>query len=294
MILTGQRCRGSGIRGRGRQDFLQNPVLTTVDKLNKALHTGAQRSSVSRVGLAPPFCKASVSRVGLAPPFCKASVSRVGLAPPFCRARGTVVAEANKTKRVFFVDDEPDVCQAVARTLEQIGLKVRCFTRADDCLEQLCSQSCDLLITDLRMPGIDGMELLMKVKRTMPSLPVLILTGYGDIPTAVKAIKGGAYDFIEKPFSRETLVLAVKSLLEQTKPPEVLKSGLLTPTEVIILRLVLQGKSNREIAELLSRSERTIEWHRSRIMRKLGVDNVIDLVTKAISLGFGGQPPQDK
>jgi DNA-binding NtrC family response regulator len=90
-----------------------------------------------------------------------------------------MVRKADQAKTCFFVDDEPKVCQAVAKTLGQIGLKVRCFTRPVDCFEQLRRQPCDVLITDLRMPQMDGIQLLTRVKRIMPSLPVLILTGYG-------------------------------------------------------------------------------------------------------------------
>jgi len=195
---------------------------------------------------------------------------------------------------IFFVDDELQVCQEVAKILEQTGLEVRYFTRAKDCFQQLRSLPCDLLITDLRMPDIDGMELLSKVKRAMPSLPVLILTAYGDIPKAFRAGKAGAYDFIEKPFSKETLLLAVKSILREITPSESLQCKLLTATEITILRLILQGKSNRAIAYLRKRSERTIEWHRANIMRKLGVDNVVDLTKQAISLGLGAEMTQGK
>jgi len=198
----------------------------------------------------------------------------------------SMAGTANQEKTCFFVDDEPKVCQAVAKTLEKIGLKVRYFTRPVDCFKQLRSQPCDVLITDLRMPQMDGIQLLTRVKRTMPSLPVLILTGYGDIPIAVRAVKAGAYNFIEKPFSRETLVSAVKSVLGQITPSKALKRKSLTQTEMTILRLILQGRGNREIAHLRSRSERTIEWHRYNIMRKLGVNNVVDLVKKAIAMGL--------
>lgn len=194
----------------------------------------------------------------------------------------------------FFVDDELKVCQAVAKVLERIGLKVHYFTRADNCFEQLHCLPCDLLVTDLRMPEMSGMELLTKVRRTMPSLPVVILTGYGDIPTAVRAVKAGAYDFIEKPFSKETLVSAIKRVLGQTIPSKAIKRKSLTRAEITILRLILQGRGNRETAYLRSCSERTIEWHRANIMRKLSVNNVVDLVKQAISLGFGAEMPQHK
>jgi two-component system response regulator FixJ len=182
-------------------------------------------------------------------------------------------------QHVFFVDDEPKVCKMVGRTLEQVSLKVTCFTDPTDCLKQLrCRTSCDLLITDVKMPGMDGIELLIEVKRIIPSLPVLVITGYGDIPIAVKALKVGALDFIEKPLDRQSFLSAVESALKQDAHSPRPMSGVLTKTEFEVLRLILDGKSNKEMARLQHRSVRSIEDHRSRIMRKLGVNNLVDLV----------------
>lgn len=199
------------------------------------------------------------------------------------QARLSVVGKAYQTKCVFFVDDEPKVCQAVAKTLGQIGFEVRCFTRPVDCFEQLRRHPCDLLITDLKMPGMDGMELLGKVKCLMPSLPVLIVTGYGDIATAVKAVKAGAYDFIEKPLSRQVLISAVTSILEETAA-NTAKRKPLTHGEMTVLRLILAGKNNREVAALLYRSVKTIDFHRANIMRKLDAHNAVELAERAIAL----------
>lgn len=182
-------------------------------------------------------------------------------------------------QHVFFVDDEPKVCKMVGRTLEQASLKVTCFTDPTDCLKQLrCRTSCDLLVTDVKMPGMDGIELLIEVKRIIPSLPVLVITGYGDIPIAVKALRVGALDFIEKPLDRQSFLLAVESALKQNAQTPRPMGGVLTKTEFEVLRLILDGKSNKEMARLQHRSVRSIEDHRSRIMRKLGVNNLVDLV----------------
>jgi two-component system response regulator FixJ len=181
-------------------------------------------------------------------------------------------------KHVFFVDDEPGVLKVVGRTLEQVGFKVRRFSRASDCLEQLRSRPCDLLITDVKMAGMDGIELLKKVKFIIPSLPVLVITGYGDIPTAVAALKAGALDFVEKPLHRESFLSAVEFALKGNVRTHPLVDKALTKTEMRIFRLILDGRSNKEIAHMLHRSVRTIEVHRGHIMRKLGVDNIVDLV----------------
>ena len=154
-----------------------------------------------------------------------------------------------------------------------------------DCLENLQSQRCDLLIADLRMPGMDGIELTRKIKHRRPWIPVLILTGYGDIPTAVQAIKAGAADFIEKPLDKKSFVRKVKSLLPENGNGKHLGEPL-TRSEQRVLRFVLGGKSNKEIANLLNRSKRTIEVHRAHVMHKLGVESLVDLVKRAAAMGL--------
>jgi two-component system response regulator FixJ len=185
----------------------------------------------------------------------------------------------NITKQhIFFVDDEPNVRKMVGRTLEQAELKVTCFAHAAKCLKKLHSQMCDLLITDVKMPEMDGIELLTEVKRIIPSLPVLVITGYGDISMAVTALKAGASDFIAKPLDRKTFLSAVESVLKRDTLTHPLVKKVLTKTELRVLRLMLAGKSTKEIAKLRYRSVRTIEDQRGSIMRKLGVDNLVDLV----------------
>lgn len=196
------------------------------------------------------------------------------------------MAMANNIKQyVFFVDDEPEVLKMVGRTLEQAGYNVSCFSRAADCLEHLHYQTCDLLITDVKMPEMDGIELLAEAKRFNPLLPVLVITGYGDIPMAVRALKLGASDFIEKPLDREGFLSTVESILKRTVPANPLLNKTLTKTEMKVLRLILDGKSNKEIANLRHRSVRTIEAHRSHIMRKLGASNLVDLLKRTAAMG---------
>ena len=189
-------------------------------------------------------------------------------------------------RHIFFVDDEPKVREVVGETLEQLGSKVSCFASASDCLEQLEIQKCDLLITDIKMPGMNGIELLTEAKRLAPWLPVLIVTGYGDIPTAVTAVKAGAVDFIEKPLETETFLRKIKSLMKRNPVLDFMKDKPLTKSEVRILRLVIEGKSSKEISNLVHRSVRTIEVHRARIMHKLCVDNLVDLVKRAAVMGL--------
>ena len=197
----------------------------------------------------------------------------------------------NSTEQhIFFVDDESKVCKAVSRTLEQLGSKVSCFACAADCLEQLRSQTCDLLITDVKMPEMDGIELLAEAKRTVPWLQVLVITGYGDIPMAVRALKAGASNFIEKPLDRQSFLSVVEFLLKRNAWADPLLGKLLTKTERIVLRFILKGKSNKEIAYLRNRSIRTIEDQRSHIFHKFGVDNLVDLTKRAAEMGLVDLP----
>jgi len=184
-------------------------------------------------------------------------------------------------QHIFLVDDEPDVLKSIALTLRSHRYLVSSFPSATECLKKLRRQDCDLIITDVRMPDMDGVELLGEVKRIVPYVPVLIITGYADIPMAVRAMKQGASDFIEKPFDKNDFIQKVESALDSGGyyGPRVDKP--LTNVQRKVLRLILDGKSNKEIAGILNRSVRTVEVHRGKIMRKFDVDNIVDLVKKA-------------
>jgi two-component system response regulator FixJ len=131
------------------------------------------------------------------------------------------------------------------------------------------------------MPGVNGLELLTEVKRLIPSLPVLIITGYGDIPKTIKALKEGALDLLEKPLDRKSLLSAIDTALSQSTQDHKLVAKALSKAEMKVLRLLLDGKSTKEIARLQHRSARTIEDHRCNIMHKLGVNNMVNLVKQA-------------
>jgi len=197
-------------------------------------------------------------------------------------------------QHVVFVDDEPSVRKAVARTLAKLGVEVTCFSRAADCLEEIGPRMCDLLITDVKMPEMDGIALLTEVRRLAPWLPVLLITGYGDVALAVKAMKMGAADFIEKPLQKETFLQKVESILKQNTPRDTYKGRPLTMTELKVLKLIISGKSNKEIARLLGRAVRTVEDHRNHIMRKLDVHNVIELVERVGQMGLAEWPPSGR
>ncbi|MHC4265483.1 MAG: response regulator transcription factor [Planctomycetota bacterium] len=189
-----------------------------------------------------------------------------------------------KQYSVFFVDDEPKIGGIVSDELKDLNCSVTCFASADDCLQQLPEQKCHLLITDIKMPGMDGLTLLKEVRNVAPWVPVMVITGYGDVPMAVKTMRSGAIDFIEKPLDRGLFLQKVKSFLKRSAFEDSRLAEPLTATEIKVLKMILQGMGNKQIAYKLDRSSRTVELHRNHIMHKFGVDNVVDLVKKAAFL----------
>jgi FixJ family two-component response regulator len=140
------------------------------------------------------------------------------------------------------------------------------------------------LITDVKMPEKDGIELLSEVKELLPWLPVLVVTGFGDVPMAVRALKAGAEDFIEKPLDRDAFLEKVRTLLVEHAAQNALLDHSLTRTEMKILFHILDGRNNREIATLLHRSPRTIEVHRRHLMQKMNASNVVELLRRAADM----------
>ena len=190
---------------------------------------------------------------------------------------------AIKTKQydVFFVDDDAGIRQLITEELEGIDCKVSCFSNGPDCLEELGRQNCNLLITDVVMPEMDGITLLREARRLAPWVSVMVITGFGDVPMSVRALKLGAVDFIEKPLARKVFLHKVKTILKKDDFDDVPVGKALTKVEKKVLKLILEGKGNKEISFVLDRAMRTIERHRRDIMHKFGVNNIVDLVKKA-------------
>ena len=187
---------------------------------------------------------------------------------------------------VFVVDDEPRVLSFMSECISGVECRVRSFSHAADCLKALKTEPCDLLVTDVNMPDIDGMALMKQVREIRPLLPIIIVTGYGDIPLAVRAVKEGAIDFVEKPLDENSFLPIVKKALSQRSKASRVDASTLTPAERKILQLVAQGKTNKEIATMLGRSLRTVENHRHRLMQKLRAESVADLVKVALKMGL--------
>jgi two-component system response regulator TtrR len=195
--------------------------------------------------------------------------------------------EITSEKIIFFVDDEPQVRKAVSQTLEEIkGCSVYSFAGPLECLEALRKQRCHLLITDVNMPDMDGVQLLKQIKSIRPQLRIILVTGYGDVPMAVEAVKAGALDFIEKPLNEKTFLPLVERVLKDCISEEDLSGKCLTKTEIKILKLIAEGLSNKEIAVKMRRSVRTIENHRYRLAHKMNADSTAELVKNAIQMGL--------
>jgi two-component system response regulator FixJ len=194
-------------------------------------------------------------------------------------------------QQVFVVDDDAGVRDSLRLLLISAGFKVTCYSAATLFLAD-STPKLGCLVADIRMPDMTGLELQDELSRRGETLPVIIITGHGDVPLAVRALKSGAVDFIEKPFDDEQLLAGIRRALEigsrdrirlaeRRGAQEMLE--LLTPRERAILDKLVTGRSNKVAAYELGISPRTVEIHRARIMDKLKAANLSDLVRIALA-----------
>ncbi|PPQ37938.1 two component transcriptional regulator, LuxR family [Rhodoblastus acidophilus] len=190
---------------------------------------------------------------------------------------------------VHVIDDEADVRHAMELLLEGAGFVARSYPSARAFFESNPYEGPGCVITDLRMPESSGIEVLARLRQNGAALPVVIVSGHKDVALAVHAMKKGAIDFIEKPFSAERLIETVRAAVERvarapSEPPQA-RLSMLSKREHEVLDRVLAGKSNRMIGVELDISERTVESHRASIMRKTGARNLAELVRLAAAQG---------
>jgi FixJ family two-component response regulator len=187
---------------------------------------------------------------------------------------------------VQIVDDDSSFLNATARLLQASGFAVRTFSSASEFLSQRDPDAPGCVVADLQMPGINGLDLQLALAQTSNPLPLLFLTGHGDIATTVRAMRGGAVDFLEKRAPKEQLLNAVKRALtrdakereERTRMAGLrARFNFLSPRELEVLSHVVQGKLNKQIAADLGIHERTVKLHRTAITTKLGVPSVAEL-----------------
>jgi two-component system, LuxR family, response regulator FixJ len=200
---------------------------------------------------------------------------------------------------VHVIDDEDAVRESLSLLLESAGLSVRTYASATAFLGALPKLDVGCVLTDVRMPGLNGLELQRRLTQLGIRLPVIVMTGHGDVPIAVEALKAGAADFLEKPFDDVQLLAVFSSALaasEQTHDEAIAMARIaerlasLTPREREVLGHLVAGHPNKTIAYDLGASPRTIEVHRARVMEKMGARSLSELVRIAIA-AEGARPP---
>jgi two-component system response regulator FixJ len=196
---------------------------------------------------------------------------------------------------ILIVDDDPDVRDSLRALLESSGFTVREHDSAKAVLSDPALGSALCLIADIRMPEMDGLQLQEELNRRKTVLPVIVVTGHGDVPLAVRAMKAGATDFLEKPFDEELLLAAVQRakaaadqarMQSQTGETAARLIGPLTPRELDVLKHLVAGRSNKVIAYELSISPRTVEIHRAHLMDKMEARSLSDLIRMALAAGI--------
>ncbi|MBA4742707.1 MAG: response regulator transcription factor [Azoarcus sp.] len=192
---------------------------------------------------------------------------------------------------IHIVDDDEALRDSLAWLLESSGHRVRSYASAEDFLAVCDEAMPGCVLLDVRMPGMSGLELFELLRAHNCVLPVIFITGHGDVPMAVEALKRGAYDFIEKPFGdREVLRLIESALRTEREEREQLRHradverriGDLTQREHEVLRLILAGKLNKQIADVLGISIKTVEVHRARVMEKMEAGSLAELVQNVV------------
>jgi FixJ family two-component response regulator len=195
--------------------------------------------------------------------------------------------QAPKDATVFIVDDDPAVRDAIRWLMEQVKLKAQVFSSADEFLASYVPGTRGCIILDIRMPGMSGLELQDRLKAAGALLPIIVITGHGDVSIAVRAMKGGALEFLQKPFNDQLLLDTVQTALstyrglwdqEDRRQRRNKNLSTLTKREMEVLNLLRTGKPNKLIASALNISVRTVEGHRAMIMSKTGAKSLGELI----------------
>jgi two-component system response regulator FixJ len=193
--------------------------------------------------------------------------------------------EAEST--VFVVDDDADLREALGWLFQSAGLRVKSYSTAQEFLTDYKPEEPGCLLLDVRMPGLSGLDLQEELRRRGVPPPIIIMTGHARVPMAVRALKGGAIDFIQKPFSDQSLLERIRQAIDLDRRTRQVRMeaakfaallAYLTPREREVMGLVIAGKPNKIIAADLGISPKTVEIHRGRVMEKMQVESVAELV----------------
>ncbi|MDB4989325.1 MAG: nodW [Myxococcaceae bacterium] len=196
---------------------------------------------------------------------------------------------------VFVVDDDPGVCAAIESLLRSVRLDVLSFGTPAEFLARRRTDRLSCLVLDVDLPGTSGLELQLELREREPTLPIVFITGHGDIPMSVRAIKAGAVEFLSKPVRDEDLLAAIEQALATARLARreladdqdlQARFATLTPREREVMTLVISGLLNKQIAHELGISEVTVKIHRGQATRKMKASSVADLVRMALRLGI--------
>jgi two-component system, LuxR family, response regulator FixJ len=194
---------------------------------------------------------------------------------------------------IALIEDDEAILRSLAMLLESRGMSVRSYPSAELFLEQLTADAPNCVVSDIRMPGLTGLELQHELKKRDAAIPIILITGHGHVAMAVKAIKDGAFDFIEKPFDEERLLESIGAAIKRGERERIENNerasleqlaAELSPRQLEVMNLVAEGLSNKEIAIRLEISPRTVENYRAWVMEKMGATNLADLVRKTLVL----------
>lgn len=195
---------------------------------------------------------------------------------------------------IFIIDDEINVCNALSWLFKSVQFNVETYENAPMFLEKYHHEQQGCIIMDVRLPGMSGLELLEQLKTQKNPIPVIIITGHGDIQMAVRAMKAGAVDFILKPFNDQCLLEVVQKCINRTANTgsiELIQERInsLSERELQIINLILDGKLNKQIAYELSISISTVEAHRANIMHKMQAKNLAQLIKMYLQVQFNNE-----
>lgn len=189
---------------------------------------------------------------------------------------------------VYLVDDDAAIRDSLGLLLQSVGLECEVFASAVEFLEAYDPTRCACLVADIRMPGLSGLELQQRLNERRARIPIVFITGHGDVPMAVTAMKSGAMDFLQKPFRDQDLLDRINKALAEAREQGAERAkeqairdrlALLTPREAEVMRRVVRGQANKVIAMDLGVSQRTVELHRARVMHKLNMRSLAELVS---------------
>jgi len=227
-----------------------------------------------------------------------------GQRPDAASPRATASARTNEAAAaappiVFVIDDDESMRRALERLLRSVGLQVETFSAASDFIGRALPDRPACVILDLRLPGQSGLDVQESLARAGREIPIIFISGYADVPSSVRALKAGAFDFLQKPFSDQQLLDVIHEALERDRDERRRRAeraavrerfDTLTPRERDVLHLVLLGLLNKQIAAELGTSEVTVKEQRGHVMQKMQVGSVAELVRAAARLGIAPAP----